>query len=119
MRSKFCLAFLPDGTPPAKLRVLDYEKFPEAKELKSLNRTQPLGKNRLQDEPMKGTVMGERQTEFSRAWGSRLKQAAGPGISLTEQQKLGAEAQTAGEMAAEQKETPDDAAGTRRAALPW
>ncbi|SHI89298.1 type IV secretion system protein VirD4 [Desulfofundulus thermosubterraneus DSM 16057] len=38
MRSKFCLAFLPDGTPPAKLRVLDYENFPEAKDLKRLNR---------------------------------------------------------------------------------
>ncbi|WXJ84402.1 hypothetical protein MTBGP_11930 [Moorella thermoacetica] len=36
MRSKFCLVFLPDGTPPAKLKVLDYEQFPEAKELKKV-----------------------------------------------------------------------------------
>lgn len=36
MRSRFCIAFLPDGTPPARLRVLDYEQFPEAKELRNI-----------------------------------------------------------------------------------
>lgn len=32
--AKFCLVFLPAGTPPAKLRVVDYTEFPEAGELK-------------------------------------------------------------------------------------
>ena len=32
-RSRTCLAFLPDGTPPARLKTVDYEEFPEAAEL--------------------------------------------------------------------------------------
>jgi type IV secretion system protein VirD4 len=32
--SKFCLVFLPAGTPPAKLHVVDYTEFPEAGELR-------------------------------------------------------------------------------------
>ncbi|MDA8335031.1 MAG: type IV secretory system conjugative DNA transfer family protein [Peptococcaceae bacterium] len=32
-RARTCLAFLPDGTPPARLRTVDYSEFPEAWEL--------------------------------------------------------------------------------------
>lgn len=34
-RSRTCLAFLPDGTPPARLKTVDYEEFPEVTELRS------------------------------------------------------------------------------------
>ncbi|MDI6710482.1 MAG: type IV secretory system conjugative DNA transfer family protein [Bacillota bacterium] len=35
MRCRVCIALLPDGTPPARLEVIDYTEFPEARELQA------------------------------------------------------------------------------------
>jgi type IV secretion system protein VirD4 len=40
-RSRTCLAFLPDGTPPARLRTMDYTEFPEAAELAAAGADRP------------------------------------------------------------------------------
>ena len=40
-RARTSLVFLPDGTPPARLRTVDYLEFPEAKELSASGTDQP------------------------------------------------------------------------------
>ncbi len=40
-RARTSLAFLPDGTPPVRLRTVDYLEFPEAEELSASGMDQP------------------------------------------------------------------------------
>ncbi|MBO8128047.1 MAG: type IV secretory system conjugative DNA transfer family protein [Peptococcaceae bacterium] len=135
MRSKFCLVFLPDGTPPAKLRVVDYTEFPEARELKRVNKTQPEEAEYRQQitvadpaqvEPAKETAVVEKRAAANREKGSLMKPTTIPDVSAAgHRQQVMPDKETQissdiGETTTETKETAvDETAGTKRAAVPW
>jgi len=101
-RARTSLVFLPDGTPPARLRTVDYLEFPEAKELSASGADQP------QQETSPGqTGSGDRETSAD-------------GLQKEEQADLsGAPGEDVPQDIKEQGEVPETGARDAGAAGVW